>query len=81
MRAIIIPPGYYLVGRHDGNVEEFFAWIVKDDEGRIFIGANVPTHVMKEAIARLGDWWWQKADFPPVPNNWDNYPPSIKELP
>jgi len=81
MRGTVIEPGYYLVGRHDGEVDEFFVRVYIDEEGDKCVSHHVDQNMIDCAIECVADWWWQEMTEETVPKNWSAYPASIKEPP
>ena len=72
-----LAPGYYLVGRHDGEVEPFFVRVQLNTLGRREAHHHADScDVICAAVDAGGAWWWQRMAVDDVPNSWAGFPTS-----
>ena len=69
-----LTPSMYLVGRKDGQIEQFFV--------RITPARKLEYHVATDLVMEANDsdeWWWHRMIPDYMPPTWKGWPTDIKE--
>lgn len=78
-------PGTYLVGRHDGLVDEFFVAVQSDGPAcNVASCHDSKRDFTEQALCNWDAWWWHPMEVPeelPPDEVLDQIPPHHFELP